>query len=161
MTEEQIGLLTSAKSRKKEIKKIIHKACLSKEADSLFHSAHEDVFQRTDCLTCANCCKTTSPIFRDKDIDRIAWHLGLRPSAFVNQYLYMDDEGDWVLHKSPCAFLQEDNACSIYQVRPKACRDYPHTDRKNIRQVESITQKNALICPAVAEMVQIIEKAIS
>ncbi|MEZ5067203.1 MAG: YkgJ family cysteine cluster protein [Bacteroidia bacterium] len=37
-----------------------------------------------------------------------------------------------VLKKSPCPFLLDDNHCSIYSIRPQACREYPHTIRKNI-----------------------------
>ena len=32
----------------------------------------ENEFKKTDCLDCGNCCKTTSPIFTDKDIERIS-----------------------------------------------------------------------------------------
>ena len=38
------------------------------DVDNLFKEAHEEVFETMDCLSCANCCKTTSPIFRDLDI---------------------------------------------------------------------------------------------
>ena len=31
--------------------------------DSLFLNAHNEVFSKIDCLECANCCKTTSPLF--------------------------------------------------------------------------------------------------
>jgi Fe-S-cluster containining protein len=65
----------------------------------------------------------------------------------------MDEEQDYVLKSSPCSFLEKDNSCSIYDVRPLACREYPHTDRKNMFQVLEITAENSLICPAVARIV--------
>jgi len=65
----------------------------------------------------------------------------------------MDEEEDYVLKSSPCSFLEKDNSCSIYDVRPLACREYPHTDRKNMFQVLEITAENSLICPAVARIV--------
>jgi Fe-S-cluster containining protein len=49
--------------------------------------------------------------------------------------------------------LESDNACSIYEDRPKACREYPHTDRVKQAQILDLTAKNALICPAVGEIV--------
>jgi Fe-S-cluster containining protein len=62
---------------------------------------------------------------------------------------------DWVLNSSPCSFLNlEDNSCNIYEFRPKACREYPHTDRKNMTQIMSLTFRNTLVCPAVAEMTE-------
>jgi Fe-S-cluster containining protein len=121
--------------------------------DEHFHKAHDEAFENIDCLECANCCKTTSPIFIDRDIDRIASHLRMKPSAFVTQYLRLDEDGDYVLQKSPCTFLGEDNYCSIYDVRPRACREYPHTNRKNMQQILDLTQKNTEICPAVAKIV--------
>ncbi|MBP6091474.1 MAG: YkgJ family cysteine cluster protein [Crocinitomicaceae bacterium] len=105
-----------------------------------------------DCLSCANCCKTTSPIFRDIDIKRIAKHLRLKENQFIQSYLRMDDEQDYVLQSSPCSFLNDDNTCSIYEFRPLACREYPHTDRKNMYQILDLTLKNTLVCPAVAKI---------
>lgn len=129
-----------------------------KSLDSVTHQLHRDVFDEIDCLTCANCCKTTSPIFRDVDIARIAQHLGLRPAAFIEKYLRLDEEGDYVLRTAPCPFLGTDHYCQIYAVRPKACREYPHTDRKNMHQILDLTLKNTQICPAAYEVVRRLEK---
>ena len=71
-----------------------------KNLDDLFHRTHELVFEKTDCLSCANCCKTTSPIFYQKDIERAAKALKIKPGDFLQQYLFMDEEGDFVL-KTP------------------------------------------------------------
>lgn len=124
----------------------------SKELDDRIHALHDAAFEKIDCLKCANCCKTTSPIFRDVDVKRIAKHLRVPESKFLDQYLRMDEEGDLVLKTAPCHFLQADNACAIYEVRPLACREYPHTDRKNMQQILNLTLKNTLICPAVARI---------
>jgi Fe-S-cluster containining protein len=125
-----------------------------KDLDQKFHSAHEQEFKKMDCLTCANCCKTTSPIFRDADIRRISKHLRMKEGQFITAYLKMDDDSDYVLQKSPCYFLGSDNKCDIYEVRPLACREYPHTDRKNMFQILELTEQNTLICPAVSRIVQ-------
>lgn len=125
-----------------------------RDLDERASSLHQEAFEHIDCLECANCCKTTSPIFRDKDIERIAKHLGMRPAQFVAANLYLDDDQDYVLNEAPCLFLNSDNYCSIYEVRPKACREYPHTDRKNFHQILSLTQRNMAICPAVFRIVE-------
>ena len=125
-----------------------------RDLDDRMARLHEEAFSRIDCLDCANCCKTTSPIFRDIDIDRIARHLGMRPAALIEQHLHLDDEGDYVLNQAPCPFLGDDNYCSIYEARPRACREYPHTDRKNFHQILGLTQKNMAICPAAYRIVQ-------
>jgi|TARA_R110000737_G_scaffold350964_1_gene391659 Fe-S-cluster containining protein len=125
-----------------------------KKLDEVFHSAHEKTFREIDCLSCANCCKTTSPIFRDIDIKRISKSLKTSEKQFISNYLHMDDEGDYVLNQAPCTFLDLDtNKCNIYDIRPLACREYPHTDRKNMHQILDLTQKNMDICPAVVKIV--------
>tara|TARA_B100000683_G_scaffold3375_1_gene3536 strand:- start:3496 stop:3978 length:483 start_codon:yes stop_codon:yes gene_type:complete len=125
-----------------------------KVLDKLIHPIHEDVFANTDCLKCANCCKTTSPLFTDKDIQRISRYLKIRPSEFVDRYLRIDEDSDYVLQSVPCFFLSEDNYCSIYEVRPKACKEYPHTDRIKQYQLLKLTEKNINICPAVFEIAE-------
>ena len=122
--------------------------------DQLMADLHQETFEQFDCLECANCCKTTSPIFRDVDIDRVAQHLGIRPAHLVEQYLHLDEDGDYVLNVAPCPFLGDDNYCSIYEARPKACREYPHTDRKNFHQILDLTLRNTTICPATFRIVQ-------
>lgn len=125
-----------------------------REVDDLFHAAHEEVFSEIDCLTCANCCKTTSPIFYQTDIERVAKALRMKPGDFIQKYLRIDEDKDYVLQSSPCPFLDDDNRCQVYQDRPKACREYPHTDRKKMVQIMDLTHKNTLVCPAVLEMVE-------
>ncbi len=145
--------LNKAIQFKKENKKFLQNLTRRKDVDQSFHPLHEEAFKRIDCLQCANCCKTTSPIFRDVDIDRIAKHLGMKSAQFTERYLHIDEENDWVLNTAPCAFLGADNYCSIYDVRPKACREFPHTDRKNMHQIMDLTYKNTMVCPAVASIV--------
>ncbi|NND08456.1 MAG: YkgJ family cysteine cluster protein [Saprospiraceae bacterium] len=132
-----------------------------KDLDLIVHRTHSEVFARTDCLTCANCCKTTSPLFIGTDIERIANYLQLKPSQFVDRYLVVDEDGDDVLKSVPCPFLGSDNYCSIYAVRPKACRGYPHTDQPKQRKILSLTLKNASICPAVLEILETVLDEVS
>ncbi len=148
-------LAQRAKDERKANRKFFRKLSRRppRQLDATVAELHEEVFSRIDCLQCANCCKTTSPIFRDIDIDRIASYLGIRPATLVEEYLQLDAEGDYVLKVAPCPFLGADNYCSIYEVRPKACREYPHTDRKNFHQILDLTLRNTAICPAAFEVV--------
>lgn len=150
------GELDKAFQQLKETKKNFGKLAKGnkKKTDDLFHQEHIQAFKKVDCLSCANCCKTTSPIFRDVDIKRIAKRLRTSEANFITSYLKMDEERDYVLQSSPCYFLNEDNTCSIYEDRPLACREYPHTDRKNMYQILDLTLKNATICPAVSLITQ-------
>lgn len=131
-----------------------------KNLDTTMQLLHEEEFSRTNCLDCANCCKTTGPLFTDADIVRIAKHLKLKPQKFIGDYLRVDEEGDYALQLVPCPFLGADNYCSIYQVRPKACREFPHTDRKKFYQINELTIKNVAICPAAYNIVEAIKRKI-
>lgn len=123
-----------------------------KGLDAEFHALHDQVFAEIDCLDCANCCKTTSPIFIQTDIDRLAKTFRMKSSQFIDEYLYRDSEGDYVLQSAPCPFLGGDNKCLVYEDRPKACKEYPHTDRKNMLGILDLTLKNTLVCPAVSKI---------
>lgn len=125
-----------------------------KDLDYQVQEVHEEVFSKIDCLNCANCCKTTGPLFTPKDVERISKHLRMKESDFEAKYLRVDEDKDLVLQNLPCHFLASDNTCLIYDVRPKACREFPHTDRKKIYQINSLTLKNTVICPAAFAFVE-------
>lgn len=131
-----------------------------KQLDYIMQDLHEEEFKRTDCLQCANCCKTTGPLFTDKDVERIAKYFKMKQQQFIDQFLRIDEENDYVLQSVPCTFLGADNYCSIYDVRPKACREFPHTDRKKFQQISNLTLKNVAICPAAYNIVEAMKKQI-
>jgi len=129
-----------------------------KDLDGIVHDLHEEAFSEIDCLSCANCCKTTSPIFYERDIDRVAKRLKMRPSYFIAKYLHIDEDKDYVLNVAPCPFLDHENYCVIYEDRPTACREYPHTNRKRFYQILDLTLKNTYICPAAQKVVAELKK---
>jgi len=162
MDEILKDLPQKAKDKHKENKKFFTKLRKKppKNLDSQMQEMHEEEFERTDCLTCANCCKTTGPLFTNKDIERIAKYFRQKPSQFIDTYLRVDEDNDHVLQQVPCTFLGADNYCSIYDVRPKACREYPHTDRKDFHKISNINIKNTFICPAAYNIVEEMKKRI-
>lgn len=162
MEEILKDLPKKAKDKHNENKKFFKKLKKRppKHLDLQMQELHEEEFKRTDCLTCANCCKTTGPLFTNKDIERISKHFRQKPAQFINTYLRVDEDNDHVLQQVPCTFLGEDNYCSIYEVRPKACREYPHTDRKDFHKISNITLKNTAICPAAYNILEEMKKRI-
>ena len=127
--------------------------------DGVVHQLHDDVSADIDCLSCANCCRSLGPAIYDKDIERIAKALRMKPSDVVTTYLRIDEDGDYVFQSMPCPFLMADNYCSVYEHRPKACREYPHTDRKKFEQIFKLTVKNTSTCPIAYEvMTKLINK---
>jgi Fe-S-cluster containining protein len=126
----------------------------SKKLDNVVHQLHDETFDKIDCLECANCCKTTSPAIYERDIDRLSRHLKIKPSKLIEEYLVKDDDNDYVFKSAPCPFLDYENYCMVYEGRPLACREYPHTNRKRFYQVLDLSITNTLICPAVATIIE-------
>lgn len=108
---------------------------------------HEEAIAKIDCLQCANCCKNYSPRFKTPDIKRISKHLRMRESEFIEKYLVVDEDGDFVVNIKPCPFLGADNFCSIYEERPSDCRRFPYTDEDVIIKRKELTLKNSSFCP--------------
>ena len=160
MKPEYQKYLDIAISKKKENKKLLQKLKKQKpkELAQIINSLHDEAFSFIDCLACANCCKSISPRVLDNDIRRIAQSLKLKPSAVVDQYMYLDNEQDYVMNASPCPFLMTDNCCEIYPARPLACKGYPHTDENKMHQILELTLKNIFTCPAVAYIFEELKK---
>lgn len=114
------------------------------------------VWETTDCLSCANCCKTMTPTFSNTDIRRISAYLEMTPDEFKNKWLHYDKkDDDWVNNKQPCQFLNpKDNMCSIYVVRPSSCSGFPHITKKKATDYIHVHQQNVEYCPATYKMVE-------
>lgn len=134
--------------RQKQYQNLLKRADRNKVLKKL-PDLHEEAFSKIDCLQCAACCKNYSPRFKTPDIKRISKHLKMKESAFIETYLRLDEEGDYVVKKTPCAFLGADNYCSIYEVRPSDCERFPYTDEDVILKRPQLTLKNSTFCPAV------------
>jgi Fe-S-cluster containining protein len=115
---------------------------------------HEEAFSKIDCLNCANCCKNHSPRFKIPDIKRIAKYLGMKEGLFIQTYLKLDEDNDYVLQQQPCSFLQTDNTCQIYEARPSDCARYPYTDEDVFVKRQALTVKNSEVCPAVFSILE-------
>ncbi|MEO6668927.1 MAG: YkgJ family cysteine cluster protein [Ferruginibacter sp.] len=110
---------------------------------------HEEAFENINCLDCAACCKNYSPRFKTPDLKRISKHLKMKEGDFIEKYLTLDTEGDYVVRSKPCPFLGSDNYCSIYEVRPSDCARFPYTDEDVILKRQQLTLKNSTFCPIV------------
>lgn len=157
-TPEELKILTD-KTRSETaafLKKLKKKK--PKELDDFVHGLHIDAFSQFNCLDCANCCNTIGPRLIDRDVERLAKHLKMKPSEFVDQYIQVDEDGDMIFREHPCPFLLPDKYCLVYESRPRACREYPHTDRKRFYQILSLSHKNCETCPVVYDIFEEIKK---
>ena len=115
---------------------------------------HEEAITSVNCTQCANCCKSYSPRFKTPDIKRIARHLRMKEGEFIEKFLKLDEEGDYVVKSSPCPFLDEQNLCSIYDERPSDCARFPYTNEDVMIKRQSLTLKNSTFCPIVYHVLE-------
>jgi Fe-S-cluster containining protein len=142
-----------SKDKRKQFKKYLDQA----DAASLIRrlpDLHEEAFSKINCLDCANCCKNHSPTFKTPDIKRISKYLGLKESVFIDTYLQLDEDNDFVVKQSPCAFLNGDNTCKIYDVRPSDCARFPYTNEDVFIKRKNLTMVNSGVCPAVFHILE-------
>jgi len=124
--------------------------------DKLSAVLEKEVWMETDCLSCANCCKTMTPTFNNADMRRISAHLHLTVDEFKAKYLRRERGGDrdWMNKVEPCQFLNLlDNKCSIYEVRPADCAGFPHLAKK-MKDYIHVHKQNVEYCPATYRLVE-------
>ena len=126
--------------------------------NEMAYNLDREVFSRISCLECANCCRTTPALLTEKDIKRIATYLGIPAYQFRRRYVLRDLNGELCFRKVPCVFLEEDNRCAVYEVRPASCRDYPHLSSGSFLQRKRLHKANLSICPAAFEIIRQMEK---
>ena len=132
-------------------KKLVH---------STLVNTHNEVFAEIDCLQCANCCRTEPAILTPGDAKRIAKHLGTSPKQFIRQYAIEDINGELMLNGVPCKFLQSNNTCSIYEVRPEACRRFPHTHEAEFPSRTNLNLANTIVCPAAYHITKRLQQSL-
>lgn len=152
-----------ALNKESEIKRLIKRLrnFKLKGKESEIESLHNEAFKEVDCLQCANCCTSIPPIVSRRDAKRIARHLNMQVKDFESTFLKRDTDGDTVINKSPCPFLESDNRCRIYEVRPAACRQYPHSGDYQFVKHLNLHQQNIRYCPALFAIISKIEKELS
>ena len=127
-----------------------------KDLDTMMDKIDKEVWEEVHCLSCANCCKVMSPTYTPQDIKRISAHLGMKPKDLKEKWLYKDKKsGDWMNQTQPCQFLDlKTNMCTIYEVRPVDCADFPHFLKKPQKDYLYINKQNIEYCPASMLMIE-------
>jgi Fe-S-cluster containining protein len=153
-----------ATRKKKELGKFLKKLAKIKPKGILKVVANADAqaWQEVSCVSCANCCKTMTPTYTRKDVNRISKHFKMTYDAFYDKWLKLDTNKDIINKSTPCQFLGKDNLCTIYEIRPGDCAGFPHFIRRDFMyQVEEKTYLNNIShCPATLVFVEKIQKAI-
>ena len=152
IADEYLALLDRATKDQPEHRRMLPrlKKIKSHLLDDTVHRLHKEAFEIIDCLQCGNCCRGISPRMTDRDIERIGKSLKLTPSAVSEKYITRDSDEFYCFKQSPCPFLDGENYCQVYKDSPRACKEYPHTDRPKFTQIIDLSFTNSIICPAVA-----------
>lgn len=134
-----------------------------KNAVALIKQSNKEMWEQINCLECANCCKVMSPTYTNADIARISSHLGISTDEFKSRWLYLDKRGnEWMNRSQPCQFLDlETNLCTIYEVRPQDCLQFPHTGRRPAMDFFYIHKQNIEYCPATFRFIEILQDKIN
>ena len=94
-----------------------------------FQEIASRVQREIDCTACANCCRQTVVGVGPAEIGAIAGYLGMDEDLAMHRYTRPDPEDSQARvlknEHNACVFL-DGNLCTIYDVRPRACRDFPH-----------------------------------
>jgi uncharacterized protein len=144
-----------SETRQKLYKQYLQRAERNKILKQL-PALHQEAFSKINCLQCANCCRRYSPRFKTPDIKRISKHLRMRESDFIERYLRVDEDGDFVVKSTPCPFLGKDNHCSIYEQRPSDCHRFPYTDEDVFVKRQQLTLKNSTFCPITYYVLEVL-----
>ena len=128
--------------------------------DATIEKIDKQVWREINCLKCANCCKVMSPTYTKKDIGRISTYLNVSEKHFTEKWLYLDKrDNDWMNKSTPCQFLDlKSNKCSIYEVRPMDCSEFPHFIKKPASDYLYIHKQNIEYCPATMLMMEKLKK---
>ncbi len=146
-----------AKRKKKTFSKLLKKGNRSQMIRQL-PELHEQAFSKIDCLDCAACCKNFSPTFKPTDIKRISKYFGMKEGDFIEEYLQIDEDNDYVVKTKPCPFLQVDNSCGVYEVRPTDCARFPYTDSDIFVDKPGLSLKNSTFCPAAFKVLELLNE---
>ena len=138
-----------------DLKKIVKKNPKGLLAD--VKSATESTWKEVSCVACGHCCMEMTPTWKKSEIKRVAAHFGMTSAQYYEKYLYTEEKtGDIMNDSTPCQhFDKKKGLCTIYEIRPSDCAEFPHFHRKDFKdQVEEVFIPNMARCPATLVMVE-------
>jgi len=131
-------------------------------SDRILRRIAEDVEEQIDCTQCANCCKVATAKVSDRDVERLARYLRIKPARFLADYTMEGGEEEVILRRTEeqgCVFL-DGKTCTVYDARPETCQRFPHV----VRGAGSIASRmwqfadRACYCPIVYNSLEAFKK---
>ena len=102
-------------------------------SDRILRRIGEGIEDQIDCLQCANCCRVATAKVTERDVERLAKYLHVKPARVMADYVVKSEEEGLILRrdkKTGCVFLNG-NECTVYDARPESCQKFPHVVRGN------------------------------
>lgn len=99
-------------------------------SDRILRRIAEGIEEQIDCTQCANCCRVATVTISERDVDRLARYLRIKPKNFLAEYAEESEDEGIILRRSEsgCVFLSG-NDCTVYDARPDICQRFPHLVR--------------------------------
>ena len=115
-----------------KLEKLLHNNFDEKELLEMYRTIIETeplkikILKKVKCKKCGWCCKNQSAMLTREDVKRFMIHFKCNYEELSEKYL--DKTVKIPYRKSPCPFLDSENKCNVYHIRPKVCKIYPFTD---------------------------------
>lgn len=116
--------------------------------DQAVHEEYARFAAAIDCQACANCCKALDLVVSNADVGRIARALNITRPEVVARCFTRNERQRFQFNARPCPLLSG-NLCTVYPQRPRACRDYPHLRKGDVRSRLISVVWNTAVCPIV------------
>lgn len=122
-------------------------------SDRILRRIAEDIEEQIHCTQCANCCRVATAKVTERDVERLAKYLRVKPARVMADYVVKSEEEGLILQrdkKTGCVFLNG-NECTVYDARPESCQKFPHVVRGNGSIVSRMWEliDRACYCPIV------------
>lgn len=95
-----------------------------------------------DCNKCESLCCRLDVILHNNDYKPIIDYLGISLTDFVSEYTYYTRylKRKIIGERDYCVFVTSDFKCSIYEYRPKNCREFNCSDVNfNFHEIATMT----------------------
>lgn len=146
---------TESKLKSKEFvsfKQVVKKIPLA-TFDEIAHPIVAEITSKIDCTQCGNCCRYQEPGVSEEEIEVLAKQKNISTENFKERFVATDKENISFLCVHPCTFL-DGNKCSIYNMRPGSCEDFPGLHRPRLKWRMKQVEENYGICPIVFNVVE-------
>jgi Fe-S-cluster containining protein len=120
--------------------------------DELVMGINKHVEAAIDCLACGKCCTKLMVNIDDAAVLRLAERLQLSEAQFRERFV---ETGSFMqfMNAIPCHFLNG-KACTVYEIRPDECRNFPQLDRPGFTTRMFGTFSHYGMCPIIFNVVE-------